>query len=937
MRIVERILLTGILLIACVLIVVTAVHGIETHSSQPSYSTSDSHFYELLYETKFDSINDCYEVEAGNNVISTLGKLQITGFPMTSNYLYTRKVDYKATNFLNDGRCYEVTFKFKANAVVQSDFTIFNNGEIDIYIDDVRGVTYVYITQYGSPSTLQISSINKGTWYNFKIHAFHLPTYDRFDLTINQFTTTNCRYTGQAATQNLYFGDRTGAAYGKGQWDYLNFEGLSTAQYFNNFNDGNAHEFRYIYYNDEAATIRVNNEALYFDTYISAGPPVVDHEGYIYTEYINYEPGETWRISLDFKITSTTMADFVLVKNRQATIIVDGGGLYYYDGAKQFVMNLQQNTWYFLELGKTSASDFKIDVDNDPQSSNCAFEDQGPSPTWWDYLGIGDFNDDDYSNGCYIDNLKLRVETRTHTDSDTDGLGNSFENDGYEDKVYVWSTDFEDPRIYGTPREITLGELGWEYSPAMDAPDGYVSDWQWGEPIIFQNGPNKGHADGIGGSVGQVLGTILDGNYPSGLILDEGDMIRSPPISLENVQNSAKVTLWHWYDFEQGGSFPTQADDGCQIWIKSDGNWNQLGTYQNPYNAQSIAGLIGPGFSGSSDGWEYLEFDLSNYIGTTINLAFIYRADTDGNVGTGWYIDDIKIFGNLDQTDNDSDGDNLEDGEEFHVYVTSPFTSDSDGDDISDKEEVKNDALADYEFYKNQQTYNSWSDPLTKDIWIEVDEMDAVDNGRGWSNAVRGMVVSDFLAHCIMVHFVFSEEVTGTDDISEVDLEAIGRLKDDDGERENSNNGYYHYLIWAQTFEDDSVLGYTYCSHWFMAVFANHEDLDSDAERTKVLEHVLGMNLGLWHYNNYYKDDDEDYPPNSALKKGIGTWRGFLGDESDWTYTWDDDENDPEDRILGGWDYAHTDETVFVRGLDYSGILKDADFIDVGWEYSPDT
>jgi hypothetical protein len=122
-----------------------------------------------------------------------------------------------------------------------------------------------------------------------------------------------------------------------------------------------------------------------------------------------------------------------------------------------------------------------------------------------------------------------------------------------------------------------------------------------------------------------------------------------------------------------------------------------------------------------------------------------------------------------------------------------------------------------------------------------------------------------------------------------------------------------------------------------MAVFVNHEDLDTDAKRAKVLEHVLGMNLGLWHYNDYYEDDDEDNPPDTALKKGIGTWRGFLGGESDWTYLWDDGINDPEYRFLGGWDFAHTDVETFVRGLDYSGILEDPEFEHTGWEYSPDT
>jgi len=910
------------------------VSGEDTFASNPSYSSSDDHFYEDLYFTDFFSINDLEIFTPNPPWISVQNNaLQIQGSVFDQNYVKTRRIDFDANNFLYNGNSYEVRFRFKALNVVQGNFKLFNNGEIDLQITDNQGTTWVIANQYGVPMQLLIAPIQKGQWYFFTITAFHTGQYTRYNVKIDLATTTNVRYTAAAVTSKVSLGDTMIGGTGGGQWDNFLLRGLSKAQYFNNFDDDLAHEFRFIDYDDERVDLLVLEDALYLDTYLSSGPPALHKDGYIYTEYMNYEPTETWRISLDFKIDSSNNNDFVLVSNRQATIWIDGTNLDYYDGTDNFVMNLQTGVWYLLELEKTSDSQYRILVDNDVKAAGCQFDDQGPSPVWWDFLGIGDWSPTVYGDGVSIDNLKLIVETRTHADGDGDGLGDVFEEGDTEPKLYVWSTDFEDKIVSGYRRPLELGELGWEFTPVDDDPDGYESNWEKGEPA-YPEGPAKGHADGIFPSNGKCLGTNLEGEYWRDLT--EGEGIKTPWISLENVRGHATLTLWHWYDFEEGDDFPDPADDGGQIYIFVGGEPipTLLGEYQDPYTATGHIASPDPCFSGSSDGWEYLEFDLTNYVGLDIRIFFHFRADSDQNLGAGWYIDDIKIFGNLDSADPDNDHDNLEDGEEFHTFCTSFFRQDTDRDSLMDDDEVEKNVLADYAYYIDSDT-NSWSDPLTKDIWVEVDEMDDVDAGCEWDSTIRIMVEGDFIEHAIRVHFIYSEEIDGLDDIDTDGLEGIGALKTNEGEREDENDGFYHYLLWAQTCIEPDESSYAYGSHWFMAVFANHEDLDSDAKRANEIEHALGRNLGLWHYDQYYKDATDENPPPTSMKRAIGTWRDYLGDESDFIYYWDDGENDPECRWLGGWDYSHTSLSTFKRGLDYSGIDEDETFQQTGWAYSP--
>jgi len=60
-------------------------------------------------------------------------------------------------------------------------------------------------------------------------------------------------------------------------------------------------------------------------------------------------------------------------------------------------------------------------------------------------------------------------------------------------------------------------------------------------------------------------------------------------------------------------------------------------TTMNDPNGQNT----GNGITGQSNGWQLLEFDISNYVGQTVWLGFRYRTD-GGTTGPGIWIDDIQ-------------------------------------------------------------------------------------------------------------------------------------------------------------------------------------------------------------------------------------------------------------------------------------------------------
>ena len=173
---------------------------------------------------------------------------------------------------------------------------------------------------------------------------------------------------------------------------------------------------------------------------------------------------------------------------------------------------------------------------------------------------------------------------------------------------------------------------GINYAESFEASNGgYVSSgtavWQWGTPT---SGPGSAH------SGTKLWATILSGNYPS----SASAMLTSVSFSLPSVP--CQLSFWQWYDTESyydGGNVKISINNGT--------TWTILGSYQNPYPEDAAySGNVGipnePCFSGVSNGWQKVTFDLSAYAGKTVFLRWHFGSDASLTYA-GWYIDDVQI------------------------------------------------------------------------------------------------------------------------------------------------------------------------------------------------------------------------------------------------------------------------------------------------------
>lgn len=147
--------------------------------------------------------------------------------------------------------------------------------------------------------------------------------------------------------------------------------------------------------------------------------------------------------------------------------------------------------------------------------------------------------------------------------------------------------------------------------------------WEWGVPT---SGPGNAH------SGTHLWATNLSGDYGN----NANYMLYSRNYIIANIP--AELSFFQWYDMESGW-------DGGNVSISTDGGqtWTLL-TPEGGYPDNSLPGLGGePGYSGST-GWTEAVFDISAYVGNTVQ--FRWRLGSDGSVTrSGWYIDDVTVIG----------------------------------------------------------------------------------------------------------------------------------------------------------------------------------------------------------------------------------------------------------------------------------------------------
>jgi bacillopeptidase F len=165
--------------------------------------------------------------------------------------------------------------------------------------------------------------------------------------------------------------------------------------------------------------------------------------------------------------------------------------------------------------------------------------------------------------------------------------------------------------------DFALGPQGFT-TAACD--DQGVPVWEHGATTYIPDAP------------GNVWGTVLEGDYPT----DSGEALLSPPITIE--ASAALMEVHHYYSAEnlwEGGNVKVNGElltplVGYPGMMSVPGDW-----YAWCVDFEM-------GFTGVDSGWLTSCFDLSAFIGQTIQISFEFGSD-DTVTEAGWYIASVKI------------------------------------------------------------------------------------------------------------------------------------------------------------------------------------------------------------------------------------------------------------------------------------------------------
>ncbi len=163
-----------------------------------------------------------------------------------------------------------------------------------------------------------------------------------------------------------------------------------------------------------------------------------------------------------------------------------------------------------------------------------------------------------------------------------------------------------------------------------DDPNPFEGDgtvWAHGEPTA---GPGEAYEGDM------VWATYLDGNYNN-----NEDAFLTCTHGWEPIDQVVLLGYYHWTNFETGW-------DGYNLQVSTDNgaSWEVV-TPIGGYNDTSVNGLDNEaGFTGSSNEWQYIQYDLSEYADAdSIHIRFRYGSDSSGNSYYGVAIDNMEIWG----------------------------------------------------------------------------------------------------------------------------------------------------------------------------------------------------------------------------------------------------------------------------------------------------
>ncbi len=151
----------------------------------------------------------------------------------------------------------------------------------------------------------------------------------------------------------------------------------------------------------------------------------------------------------------------------------------------------------------------------------------------------------------------------------------------------------------------------------------------WSRSDFLRNGPEEAH----GGDFAFAT-RPRDGEYENEVVWT---ITTIPEFFVES--ESGRLEFYHYMETEAG-------HDGGQVQISVNGGEWELIEPVEEYPDRNVAGLINtPGFSGRTNGWELVSFDLSEYRDALVRFKWIFASDQLISNYPGWYIDDVVIWG----------------------------------------------------------------------------------------------------------------------------------------------------------------------------------------------------------------------------------------------------------------------------------------------------
>lgn len=181
----------------------------------------------------------------------------------------------------------------------------------------------------------------------------------------------------------------------------------------------------------------------------------------------------------------------------------------------------------------------------------------------------------------------------------------------------------------------------------------YFDDVESANP--YTTGQDAGASDWQRRTLGSASGSY-SWDFGNGNYLDPGtgglSWLISPDIVIPSAATDAELSFWQWRDFESN----TVLYDGGNVKISTTGTggpWTLLtpnGGYDGPADNGYDNPLGNEMVFGYNVAWENVTFDLTTYVGSTVNIRWDAGVDNYGTNDAGWRIDDILVSGNTPDT-----------------------------------------------------------------------------------------------------------------------------------------------------------------------------------------------------------------------------------------------------------------------------------------------